>query len=155
MCLLGMVLCFWPATRRTDQRSLSRRLRSWGAQRNSVFHHSHTTTRRPHSAHAVDLLSNGPVSLCNVLFVDSCCHHSEREVSCTVRLADSSEFVLDSVMFQGADSSEGKHVVFQKVGSSSLLTTRITNCDSTTGTGNCLIVDEDRLDSTLIPRLLI
>ncbi|KAK2960716.1 putative Dynein heavy chain [Blattamonas nauphoetae] len=117
----------------------------------SVFHHSRTTTRSPHSAHAVDLLSNDLVSLCNVLFVDCSRPHSESEMSCAVRLADSSEFVLDSVMFRGADSSEGKDVVFQNTGCSSLLATKITNCDSTTGAKNCLIVDEDRLDSTLIP----
>ncbi|KAK2959485.1 hypothetical protein BLNAU_5534 [Blattamonas nauphoetae] len=117
----------------------------------SVFRHSRTTSRSPLSAHAVDLLSNGPASLCNVLFVDCCRPHSESEMSSAMRLADCSEFVLDSVMFRGADSSEGKDVVFQNAGCSSLLATRITNCDSTTGAGNCLIVDEDRLDSTLIP----
>ncbi|KAK2955749.1 hypothetical protein BLNAU_9285 [Blattamonas nauphoetae] len=117
----------------------------------SVFHRSRTATRSPLSAHAVDLLSNGPASLCNVLFVDCCHPHSEGAVNCVLRLADCFEFVLDSVMFRGANSSEGKDVVLQDVGSLSLLATRITNCDSTTGAWNCLIVDEDRLDSTLIP----
>ncbi|KAK2949203.1 hypothetical protein BLNAU_15806 [Blattamonas nauphoetae] len=46
---------------------------------------------------------------------------------------------------------KGMEFVLQNPGCSSLFATRITNCDSTTIAENYLIVDEDRLDSTLIP----
>ncbi|KAK2952473.1 hypothetical protein BLNAU_12579 [Blattamonas nauphoetae] len=90
-------------------------------------------------------------SLCLILFMDCCRPPSEGEVSCAMRLADSSGLVLDSVIFRGIDSSEGMEFVLQNPGCSSLFATRITNCDSTTIAENYLIVDEDRLDSTLIP----
>ncbi|KAK2940683.1 hypothetical protein BLNAU_24414 [Blattamonas nauphoetae] len=92
-----------------------------------------------------------PASLCLILFMDCCRPPSEGEVSCAMRLADSSGLVLDSVIFRGIDSSEGMEFVLQNPGCSSLFATRITNCDSTTIAENYLIVDEDRLDSTLIP----
>ncbi|KAK2954899.1 hypothetical protein BLNAU_10229 [Blattamonas nauphoetae] len=92
-----------------------------------------------------------PASLCLILFMDCCRPPSEGEVSCAMRLADSSGPVLDSVIFRGIDSSKGMEFVLQNPGCSSLFATRITNCDSTTIAENYLIVDEDRLDSTLIP----
>ncbi|KAK2941649.1 hypothetical protein BLNAU_23456 [Blattamonas nauphoetae] len=92
-----------------------------------------------------------PASLCLILFMDCCRPPSEGEVSCAMRLADSSGLVLDGVIFRGIDSSEGMEFVLQNPGCSSLFATRITNCDSTTIAENYLIVDEDRLDSTLIP----
>ncbi|KAK2940759.1 hypothetical protein BLNAU_24329 [Blattamonas nauphoetae] len=38
----------------------------------------------------IDLLSNGPASVCHMLFVDCCRPHSEDEVSDSIRLADRS-----------------------------------------------------------------
>ncbi|KAK2942679.1 hypothetical protein BLNAU_22406 [Blattamonas nauphoetae] len=77
---------------------------------NSVFHHK--APHEVHFLHTADLLSNGPASLYNVLFVKCYRPHFEIEVSCAVRLADYTEFIMNSVMFRGADSSEGKDVVF-------------------------------------------
>ncbi|KAK2943927.1 hypothetical protein BLNAU_21130 [Blattamonas nauphoetae] len=140
----------WTQQRRIP-RLLERLLHPFAASFNRIIQKSTASFKTTSRSVAVCSWRVQRTSLCLILFMDCCRPPSEGEVSCAMRLADSSGLVLDSVIFRGIDSSKGMEFVLQNPGCSSLFATRITNCDSTTIAENYLIVDEDRLDSTLIP----